>query len=220
MLDYNFLAFLDILGYSNMVKSDLEGPKGEEKNFEKLLNLHKETTELKYENLNFTIIQFSDSIIISAPFKLDSFHSFSKLVAEYQLKLLKNGIAIRGGITYGKHYYKNDFLFSSALIDAYILESKVARFPRIIVSDDLMDLLSNDDKVNLEYIISDNNYKIIDFLYKSELSEEDLRAIEVYIKKLEINMIDTVSEKGLWLKEYLNFKLPIDTIQYERFRKE
>ncbi len=219
MLDFNFLAFLDILGYSNMVKSDLEGPKGEENYFYKLLEIHKETSSLKYDNLDFSIIQFSDSIIISAPYNIESFHSFSKLVAEYQLKLLLNGIAIRGGITFGKHYYKDDFLFSSALIDAYHLESKIARFPRVVISEDLMDLLLNPAKANLEYIIADNNFKIIDFFNKAELSEEDYNAINNFISQMENNKNDTISEKGLWLKEYMSHKFPDESTDYRRFSK-
>jgi hypothetical protein len=201
------------------VKSDLEGPKGEEYYFYRLLELHKETSSLKYDNLDFTIIQFSDSIIISAPYDIENFHSFSKLVAEYQLKLLLNGIAIRGGITFGKHYYKDDFLFSSALIDAYHLESKIARFPRIVISEDLMDLLLNPAKANLEYIISDNKFKVIDFFNKAELSEDKFKSINEFISDMEDNKNDTISEKGLWLKEYMSHKFPKESNDYRRFSK-
>ncbi|AWM12571.1 hypothetical protein DI487_00910 [Flavobacterium sediminis] len=218
MLDYHFVAFLDILGYSNMVKSDLEGPSGEEKYFQKLLDLHKETNSLKYEKLEFTLIQFSDSIIISAPFDHSSFHSFSKLIAEYQLKLLLRGILIRGGVTYGKHYYKDDFLFSSGLIDAYGIESKLARYPRIIISNDLFELMVS-HKVNLEYTLNDNNYKIIDFIKTSSIEQVQISIINDIIEKLERNKNETISEKGLWLKEYINFKIPSTPFQYIRFRK-
>ncbi|MBC9813366.1 hypothetical protein H9Y05_12885 [Crocinitomicaceae bacterium CZZ-1] len=218
MLNYYFVAFLDILGYSSMVKSDLEGPAGEEKYFQKLIQLHRETNELKYENLDFTLIQFSDSIIVSAPYNVDAFHSFSKLIAEYQLKLLLNGILIRGGITYGKHFYKEDFLFSSALIDAYGIESKLAKYPRVLISDDLYELLKS-QSINLEYIACDNNYKIIDFLHSTNLGEIDCEKINKLIINLENNKNETVSEKGLWLKEYINYKNLQNSIKYERFRK-
>lgn len=218
MLDYHFVAFLDILGYSNMVKSDLEGPPGEEKYFQKLLQLHKGTNELKYENLDFTLIQFSDSIIISAPYNPKTFHSFSKLIAEYQFKLLLNKIAIRGGITFGKHFFKEDFLFSSALIDAYGIESKLARYPRVIVSDDLYELLYS-NLVNLEFIAFDNNYKIIDFLHNTILDDNHIQIMNDIVTKLENNKSETISEKGSWLKEYLNYKIPTNKMKYERFKK-
>ncbi|HFK5562822.1 hypothetical protein CMT91_13680 [Elizabethkingia anophelis] len=218
MLDYHFLAFLDILGYSNMVKSDLEGPSGEEKYFDKLFKLHKETTKLEYEDLDFNLIQFSDSIIISAPYKPETFHGFTKLIAEYQFKLLLNDIPIRGGITFGKHFYKEDFLFSSALIDAYNIENRLARFPRIIVSDDLFELV-NSSGGDLEYIICDNNYKIIDFLHGVDFDEIHVKAINKLVERMEGNKSETVSEKGLWLKEYLNYKYPDNEKKYERFCK-
>lgn len=216
MLDYHFLAFLDILGYSQMVKSDLEGPRGEEQYFQKLFQLHVETKSLRYENLDFSLIQFSDSIIISAPYNTHTFYEFSKLIAEYQFKLLLNGILIRGGITYGKHFYKDNFLFSSALIDAYGIESKLARFPRIIISNDLYELVNGS---NLDYVISDNNYKIIDFLHSANLEEATCKFINELISKLEVNKNETISEKGLWLKEFLNFKAPDSDIKYTRFTK-
>ncbi|MGV8914772.1 MAG: hypothetical protein ACOH1X_04905 [Kaistella sp.] len=218
MLDYHFVAFLDILGYSNMVKSDLEGPPGEEKYFHKLLHLHKETNSLKYENLDFNLIQFSDSIIISAPYNPDTFHSFSKLISEYQYKLLLNGIPIRGGITFGKHFYQEDFLFSSGLIDAYNIENKLARYPRVILSEDLYELL-NSKEINLEYVGFDNNYKIIDFLHNIDLNEINLKIINDLIINLENNKSETISEKGSWLKEYVNYKYPENKLKYERFHK-
>ncbi len=219
MLDYHFVAFLDILGYSDMVKSDLEGPAGEEKYFQKLLDLHKETNGIKYENLEFTLIQFSDSIIISSPYNINTFHSFTKLIAEYQLKLLLNGILIRGGVTFGKHFFKDDFLFSSALIDAYSIESKLARYPRVIVSNDLFELLSSNND-SLEFIAFDNNYKIIDFLFNPTLPQDNINIINDIITKLEHNKKETVSEKGLWLKEFLNYKFPDNKLKYERFKKK
>ncbi len=219
MLNYHFLAFIDILGYSNMVKADLEGPTGEEKHFHKLLKLHQETSKLTYDNLDFSLTQFSDSIIISAPFNLETFHNFSKLIAEYQFKLLLNGIPVRGGITFGKHFHKDGFLFSSALIDAYNIESKLARFPRIVISEDLYELLTSSNQMNMEYIAFDNNYKIIDFLHNVELNPEYLESINRLIIKMENNKNETVSEKGLWLKEYMNYKFSDYENKYIRFHK-
>jgi len=217
MLDYYLVAFIDILGYSSMVKSDLEGPKGEEKYFAKLLNLYKETASLKYENLNFDIIQFSDSVIISAPYEKIAFEPFLKLIAEYQWKLLKENILCRGGITFGKHFFKDGFLFSSALIDAYSIESKLARYPRIIISKDLIDLISVDGYKN-PYIISDNNYSIINFFHVHKLSEDEESQIIKLITQLENSAIETLSEKGLWLKELYSHRYPNEYFKYERFK--
>src|ERR1700756_3728702 len=44
------------------------------------------------------------------------------------------GFLIRGGIALGGLYHSSDIVFGEALIDAYRLESKVAVYPRILIS--------------------------------------------------------------------------------------
>jgi hypothetical protein len=202
-----------------MVLSDIEGPERPEKYFDKLFQIHQETEKITYENLNFSIIQFSDSIIISAPYRPDSFFYLSKLISDYQYKLLCSDILIRGALTYGKHFYNDNFLFSAAVIDAYRLESTQARYPRILISDDLFDLVSNSPDCDTQYVVSDNNFKIIDFLHSQSIDAEKAEGIRNLISSLASSTKDTISEKGLWLKEYFYFKFPSLAEQYVRFAK-
>ncbi|HAF32591.1 MULTISPECIES: hypothetical protein [Sphingobacterium] len=217
-LDFHFVAFLDILGYASMVKSDLEGPKGEEKFFEKLYEIHQKTTRLNKPELELEVIQFSDSVIFYSKYDIKNIQKFLKIIADYQFEMIKEGFLIRGGVTFGKHFHKDNFLFSSGLIDAYRLESELAKTPRIIVSEDLISLIGS-TILKVEYLLIDGNYKIIDFLHKRDITEDltkNLNRISDSLIKKATN--ESLIEKGIWLKEYFNHKgIKID-VEYKKFR--
>lgn len=129
-LDYAVVAFVDILGFSDMVRSDCENKNGSLKFFEILKNINLETKEIT----GCSITQFSDSVIFSLPLEEENYVKMIQILSEYQYKLLCNSIICRGAMAYGKHYTKNDFMFSQALIEAYQLECMEAKYPRIIIS--------------------------------------------------------------------------------------
>ena len=48
--------------------------------------------------------------------------------------MIGRGVLVRGGLTFGKISVRNGSIFGPAFIEAYDLESKVAVYPRIVVS--------------------------------------------------------------------------------------
>lgn len=58
------------------------------------------------------------------------------------LSLLQDGIVFRGGVSYGEVYYEkhNNILFGPAINQAYQLEDKDAKNPRIMVSPDVANI--------------------------------------------------------------------------------
>ena len=87
--------------------------------------------------------QFSDSTLFYASLEgedsigLGIFVSWCLTLAVYFIKLLSEHLMIRGGITLGKGWEIGpDCLYGPVLEDVYALESKVAEFPRIVVSKD------------------------------------------------------------------------------------
>ncbi len=135
-----YIAFIDILGFSDLVKRSEEDCELLQK-IVMLLNaiklLETSSTELPEEKPMHYVHSFSDSIIIFT--KLDEYLLFWLLYVVGRLcaELLMYEIVTRGSIVKGKLYYDNSILFGRGLIEAYELESKVAKYPRILVSDEV-----------------------------------------------------------------------------------
>lgn len=160
------VAFIDILGFKNMVSKDIDSVVLALRYIEMFCNSFfkfpsRETgratfpfeyrpeynydysdnqEESSEEEMNKpTVTMFSDSVVISQPF--DSFFDISEFVefiSKIQYTLLTEGILIRGGISTGTLYHSDKYLFGSAIVSAYNLEDKKAIYPRIIIDERLM----------------------------------------------------------------------------------
>lgn len=164
--DFHFIAFLDILGFSNMVKSDFESPTQNKTFLNKLFEIYKYTSNLHESSLGLNIIQFSDSIVLSVPFSEESFSQFISVIATYQYDLFCEGIICRGRIASGKQFLQEGFLFSNGLIEAYMIENEIAKYPRIVVSTDLIELIYKNGEIdkNIPLIKENDGLFFVDFL--------------------------------------------------------
>ena len=166
---YSYTLFLDILGYSNKIKNI---SKEESKNIFELLK-HIELLITEYFNhatdsptykeytLHYTF--FSDCIILSFVPKdnlvidEDEIIFFNQTTLEFIftwimnvqfITLLKTGFLLRGGISCKDIYWCENKVVGPALIEAYHLESKVASWARIILSEELSTNLSLINHIN------------------------------------------------------------------------
>lgn len=136
------VCFIDILGFSVRIKGT------EKKTDEAKDLLNKTCNALEQIHLYITIIerdsgikgiqitQFSDSIVISFPWRTDSteLHIVLKAIKYIQVTMLKMyGILMRGGIVIGDLIHTDRLLVGPAMIAAYEIESKCALSPRIVV---------------------------------------------------------------------------------------
>ena len=91
----------------------------------------------------------SDSIVISLPFgsrrasseRLAQIFSCIHSVAVLQRSLLTLGLRSRGGITIGGLVHTRDVVVGESLVRVHHLESKIAKVPRAIVDERLVNLL-------------------------------------------------------------------------------
>lgn len=228
------LAFLDILGFKNHVKSATTNKK-----------LNKTVTALKNaienaieKNLNnslggdklpeiFKYKIFSDSIVVSADCinvdgNLDHAYIFNFLTTliYIQSEIIHYGFFLRGAVTIDNHYEDDKVVFSPALTKAYELEKDNAVYPRIILDKKLVDEIFNiyddadyeawDDTVKLD---ADKQYFIDYLTYVDEMPDVGNR--KRYLrkhKKLLINAIlknnaPEIISKYLWLAKYHNLKI-------------
>ncbi|MFD4820139.1 hypothetical protein [Peribacillus butanolivorans] len=163
--DQYLVAFIDILGFRSIVEKSANNIEY----FSKILHATQIIEHFvgyekkKSEGRKVEVTQFSDSLVISRPFleANDLWQIIMNLDLVQKTLASDVGIMIRGGLTAGKLYHKGSISFGPAFVDAYYLESKVAKNPRIIIDPKLLE-------PNGDYI----NDARLDMLKKSNLKED------------------------------------------------
>ena len=127
-----YVAFLDILGFSSLVKR--EDATEIAKLFEVIERLKRLFNSIDGIEMDF----FSDSIVLMSTsesylgFLLPLYVAESYLTNEF-------GLVFRGAITKGKYYHDEVNTFGPAIVKAYGLEGK-AKFSRIVIDKDSIDV--------------------------------------------------------------------------------
>jgi hypothetical protein len=102
---------------------------------------------------------FSDNIVASYRLRWQEDERLNAMMVEIYLKVAQDlvistarraldlGMLVRGGVTIGKLHHSGGVVFGEAMVDAYRLESRVASYPRVVVSSRIYTLLPNRDRV-------------------------------------------------------------------------
>lgn len=176
------VIFIDILGFKELLNetTDKEG-NDNEKGINKLTQAYKSIRDVwdldkvasdssilkKTSKQDKQITIFSDCIVISFPAKEKSEIFYTLLEVKWMiLRLISQGILCRGAISYGKLLHNDKFIFGPALVEAYILESKAANYPRVILDRSIIDLAGS--------ARSENHTKEEEIEYVESLLEKDL----------------------------------------------
>lgn len=223
-----YVAFLDILGFKNLIS-------GPNSTCQSILKIYRELDVMQKvyfgdeygETQDVKMKVMSDSICLyieaDKPNALDSLLSFC-IVFQYDLLVLPQHIFVRGGIAFGDMFIENDIVFGPALTQAYLLEERNAKVPRIIILKETLDhgkmradkdtarrieqwtFRDDDAFYTLNYFallyLRGNNEKIIEQLnavvsdYLDTTIDESIRQKYLYVEK---NM-----RKYLYLKEKNN----------------
>ena len=169
------IAFIDILGFKNIVDKTLVDEKDASRKIWELSDvlllfrriLGDEPIKYKSHKLSTKfakskrITQFSDLIVIS--FLINEESEVFYTLADIQtllVNLVYRGILCRGGITYGKLIHTPNLIFGPGLIQAYETESKAALYPRIILGEEVIRIaekyhgFQHTAKYEREYILS------------------------------------------------------------------
>jgi len=136
---YSYFAFLDVMGYRYYLKKDKQN--GTEIFKEKLITSYRVFEQIELGTLHHKSI--SDSIFMSCPTNVVE---FLKATKDVYLRFLQNGLLIRGGIAYNKHFENPHITYSHALTDAYELESSKSIFPRILIHKSVIEKLKNESQ--------------------------------------------------------------------------
>ena len=243
-----FVAFVDILGFSEMIRKD--NGTGE------YLSIIKNAIEASTKRLRerksdinnpykfwfdeFKVKSFSDCFCFSIPLEFDNgekdykqnFVSFYIWLKVFYNELLANGFLCRGGVTQGWHYNDDNIIFSNALIEAYLLESKKATHPMFLIHPNLIKELQQRDFSNEKYydfmfshdnagkcFLNPFNYSIVDEIFfglnspdgvgKFISERNDLISAFLKIINLKIDELkgENAVDKWQWIKEFSLFTL-------------
>ena len=131
-----YVAFLDILGFKGRVNNSSCGDllkifryldQYNNMFFRFLKNEHDDIrNRIKMKIMSDSICIYIEANILNALYELVSFCT----MFQHNLLTIDPCVFIRGGITYGDMYVKDDTMFGPALTEAYLLEEDNARVPR------------------------------------------------------------------------------------------
>lgn len=204
-----FVAFLDILGFSSMIKSDFIKYSGGNPYYSILRNAHAETNKFAKQN-NLELLQFSDSVVLTSPFNKNNLVEFIYIVKSLQYNLFKGGVLCRGGISYGKHIFEEGFLYSYGMLEAYELERNIARYPRIVISSDLVDMAVHEWNMpprDIPIIRENDGVCFVDFI-RDQAQKEVSSCFKKFFSHQTKSTEPGVSAKIKWLSDYIAYKYP------------
>ena len=172
---------------------------------EKLFRCRQAASQIFQNNPSCSITQFSDFIVAAKPFQTRGFEPFVRMLARYQRLLLNEQLLCRGGIAVNKHFSNGSFTFSAGLIDAYHVENTSARFPRVVISPELLSLIYPKPLRPSSLLVEeDDGLFFVDYLgITRNTGRRTLeRSIRSTVQDLLMSAIPSVREKGMWLASY------------------
>lgn len=233
-----YCAFLDILGYKEKSDKFFVGEYNLQGRFKQAIINSIETIKLakmlNCVNLSKLKIEFfSDSIILTHPVnenKTDALHNILHFSSVFIANLTFEELFVRGGIAKGQHSFEENgqfsFLSSKALEKAYLLESKKAIYPRIVIDKEV---LENIDEYNLSKFVAKNKEDFILHYSPQLINSEGDNLNDVLLELEDIYKIyintneDKVKEKYLWIIKYYYWTLTniknIDLDKFDKFYK-
>lgn len=117
-------------------------------------------------------LQISDGFIIIA--ELDCIDAICEILCKVQWQVLVySQMILRGALTAGKVSISDDsrLIVGPAFIDAFVLESENAIFPRILFSKEIFNYIKI-DSIAFKYIAEDfDKFSYLDFIYYTIISE-------------------------------------------------
>jgi hypothetical protein len=148
-----FIAFVDILGFSSIVErmsseghlfttvrdvlKDLDRQSHDFQRYRREHRDKREATRRKGRatlvgDTNLQMTAFSDCYVLSEV--SPAWHVLAAVQA-LGSRFLAEGILTRGAVVQGNAYHNGRVLFGPGIVDAYRLESDVAKYPRILVTE-------------------------------------------------------------------------------------
>lgn len=197
MPDHAYLAFLDILGYRELLQADVTSGAYEFR--ERMIRAFR-----VFEGVNqarYAYKAISDSIFISCGDQAAALE-FLELQRNVFVTFLSEGLLLRGGISFGAHFQNQSITYSPVLAKAYWLESQVAEFPRVMVDPNIVDMFPG-------VVASGHVLRSGEFWFLNIVSRESFQAVWSHARdvfdssRAVVRKNERVRAKNRWLQEFL-----------------
>lgn len=137
MADINYTerycAFIDILGFRNLVDALEREKVAPTEIFRVLSAVHVRKQAIRQQEADLRSQSISDGVALSAAMNAAGLDAICTAAEELSRMLLRSGYFARGAITKGSLYHDGNMVFGPAFLEAYRLETEVAKFPRIMI---------------------------------------------------------------------------------------
>ena len=131
--------FLDFLGFREHVARTTTDSEFLQRLVRAMDRIGKLAAEDKEFHESQRVTQFSDSVVVS--YRIDEESAVFWLlnqIAFCVIDLVERGFLVRGALTVGELLHTSKYLVGPAMVEAYELESKVAKFPRVLVDEKIL----------------------------------------------------------------------------------
>lgn len=222
------VAFLDVLGFKEL----LDDKKRIELYFNKIIKILRtlKTVEGKSE-IEYALI--SDSVVLSFPFRnrLQNLNEFLTALGRIQAELCLENIWLRGAVTIGSIKMQriggNQVVFGKGLSEAYIMESKHAKYPRILIDPKIIKRLKRTREKLMNELASMNTNSIFfksilfDPSVRSYFSEKDVPGAIIANDGVWINFFEYVRSNKIKFNKFiedLKENLYLGQEHYEKYK--
>ena len=214
--DKYLIAYVDFLGIKERMKKDSSY---ESLHFLKALLAGAKRKASYIEKINtindFEIKVFSDNIVIAQKLQEDivstQIISMLNLISLLQFEsFFQFDFPLRGGITIGDLYIDDSVVWGTGLIEAYQIENGLANYPRVIVSQKVIDRYDNclDKSLNMYAMIKQDHdgYWFADYLTAAPNIRliPQISASLAQKASLHANEDERVKQKINWIISYFN----------------
>ncbi|MEQ1546640.1 hypothetical protein [Methyloglobulus sp.] len=205
------VAFIDILGFKNALDdvSRARDILDALSDIKKEIDWHYSSGFYKdFKGIENEIMAFSDSIVFSGLEHAAIIVSLNAL--KFSQLLIRKGFLCRGAIACGNVYHKNGILFGNGLVKAYNDEMTLAKYPRIILDSNIVEMLNesnntSDDFAGLIKTDKDGS-KFLNILYEDD--DKNLKAKLTDLVQNELQKISkdnhSIKQKLIWLQSEYN----------------
>jgi hypothetical protein len=136
-----YCAFADILGFSQLVAS-LQSGSGRFIMVRDLLKAVQSPTDItlnQIQSTDFRAQSISDGIALSTNVTPEGLSILFSALTDLGMTLIHRGYFIRGAVCKGLLYHDDRMVFGEAFLKAHALESEIARYPRIMLTSDVVE---------------------------------------------------------------------------------